>query len=135
MSGSLAKILVVDDEPHVLDGLERTLRREVTLTRATSAREALEFAKDYEFAVVLTDLSMPGVDGWELIKALHTVSPLTICVVLTGQLEAVMPRVRPENLYALLHKPCSHDKLIDTLQAAVAEYVIRRSGGPSEKLA
>lgn len=125
MRDVLAKILVVDDEPAVLDGLRRTLWKEAELTFAHSAREALEWAKDFEFAVVLTDLAMPGINGYELIEALRTVSPRSVCVVLTGQVKVPYPNGLPENVFQCLHKPCDVALLIQTLHGALAEFVLR----------
>jgi YesN/AraC family two-component response regulator len=127
MSGSLPRILVVDDEQAVLDGLRRTLHKEVHLTMATSARQAIEYAKDHEFAVVLTDLAMPETDGYDLIRALATISPRTICVVLTGNVKSPFSDGLPGNVFKCLFKPCDVETLVRTLHGALAEFVLRSS--------
>lgn len=109
----------------MLDGLRRTLHKEAELTLSKSAREALELAKDYEFAVVLTDLAMPETNGYELITALSKISPRSICVVLTGQVKNPFPDGLPRNVFKCLHKPCDVNHLVDTLHGALAEFVLR----------
>src|SRR5882762_7838100 len=68
------KILVVDDEPNVLEALADTLVEDGhTVLRAASGRDALALLDGGERVdVVITDLGMPGMTGWELARALRT---------------------------------------------------------------
>ena len=64
------KILFVDDEPNILDGLRRMLRsmrKEFELCFAENARDALEMMDQHEFDVVISDMRMPGMDGADLL--------------------------------------------------------------------
>ena len=61
-----AKILLVDDRPENLFTLERLLERpSVTIMKAASGNEALGMVLDHDFALVLMDVQMPEMDGFE----------------------------------------------------------------------
>ena len=77
------KILLVDDEPNVLDGFRRTLGREFTLETAVGGQEALALMDKGPYAVVVSDMRMPGMDGVQLLSRVKTQSPDTIRVMLT----------------------------------------------------
>ena len=66
------KILFVDDEPRVLDGLRRQLRRRFQIETANSAKEGLALLKrDGPYAVAVSDLRMPIMDGYETTKKIR----------------------------------------------------------------
>jgi CheY-like chemotaxis protein len=80
-----ARILIVDDEPFVRDLLEKVLRRgghEVVAT--ANAAEALEKLRTSRFDLVLTDVVMPGMDGFDLLRRVKTSHPEIKVIVLTG---------------------------------------------------
>ncbi|MCK5334660.1 MAG: response regulator, partial [Gammaproteobacteria bacterium] len=63
------KILIVDDEPHVLHGYKRALRKRFKIDTAPGGKEALEkVTKDGPYAIVVSDMRMPGMSGLELQK-------------------------------------------------------------------
>jgi len=58
------KILLVDDDPNILDGFKRQLRKLYPITTASGGEEGLQaVSEDGPFAVVVSDLRMPGMDG------------------------------------------------------------------------
>ncbi len=62
----VANVLLVDDKPENLFALERILEDlDCRLFKATSGQEALRLVKDYDFALVLLDVQMPDMDGFE----------------------------------------------------------------------
>jgi len=63
-----ATILIVDDEPRVLDALEAVLAAEFRVLRAGSGPAALELLRRNDVAVVLTDYKMPGMTGVEMLR-------------------------------------------------------------------
>jgi len=128
MAGSKGKILIVDDDVFTLDALRRNLMREADVVTALSGSDALNLAKGGDFAVVLTDLMMPGMNGYELVAELNIHSPQTICVVLTGKLESPFPNGLPPNVLLWLQKPVGIDKLVQVLHSALAEFVLRSVG-------
>ena len=79
------KILFVDDEPAVLEGYKRALHKEFQPDTAVGAQEALTtIAKNGPYAVVVSDMRMPDMDGVQLLSRISTISPTTVRVMLTG---------------------------------------------------
>lgn len=81
----MAAILLVDDEPDFLEGLTRLLTWEgFAITAAGSGAEALARLAETPFSLVITDQSMPGMDGLSLTRALRTAGHLTPVIILTA---------------------------------------------------
>lgn len=73
---TLARILLVDDEPHVLDGLRRLLRTEFAVDTAADPALALERIRNAgPYAVVLSDFQMPQMNGARFLAAARAASP------------------------------------------------------------
>jgi signal transduction histidine kinase/CheY-like chemotaxis protein len=83
-------ILLVDDDPGVANLLERTLRRHYTLTVARSPQEALERAAALgdRLAMVVSDYTMPGMSGIELLNRLRAATPTLAALLLTAEPDA-----------------------------------------------
>jgi DNA-binding NtrC family response regulator len=119
-----ARILLVDDEPRVLEGLRRGLRDHFHVTTAGSAVAGLAVvraaAPDDPFAVVVSDLRMPGMDGVAFLEAVRAVAPLAARVLLTGRadLDTAAAAVNNAHVYAFLRKPCPPAELLATLRRA-----------------
>jgi response regulator RpfG family c-di-GMP phosphodiesterase len=119
------RILIVDDEALVLEGLRRQLRAHFEVTAATQPRRALELvASNGQFDVVVSDLRMPGMDGIALLSAIRNLSPDTVRVLLTGyaDLEASIAAVNEGNIFRFLNKPCPTEVLVGALEAAVNQH-------------
>ncbi|MEN8189379.1 MAG: response regulator [Thermodesulfobacteriota bacterium] len=81
-------ILFVDDEKNILQGLRRMLyakSREWELIFALSGKEALTIMDGKEIGVVISDMRMPGMNGYELLKSVREQHPEIIRIMLTGQ--------------------------------------------------
>ena len=80
-----AKILVVDDEPHIRELFHDALsRRGYEVMTTDSGAEALTLAQTHEFDVVFLDIKMPGMNGVEALKALLGINPSATYVMITG---------------------------------------------------
>ncbi|HKI32876.1 MAG TPA: response regulator [Gemmataceae bacterium] len=117
------RVLFVDDEPNVLEGLRRMLRplrHEWEMAFASGGPEALELLDRAAFDVVVTDMRMPGMDGAQLLAQVRGRHPNLVRIVLTGQSsrEAVLRAVRVA--HRQLNKPCDSDELRTTIQRACA---------------
>jgi len=117
------RILFVDDEPMVLQGLERSLRSargEWQMEFANGGPEALQMMENSCFDVVITDMRMPGMDGAQLLELVKGRFPRTLRMVLSGQSdrETILRSVGPTHQY--LSKPCDVEELRQKLTRAFA---------------
>jgi HD-like signal output (HDOD) protein len=115
------RILFVDDEPRILEGLEDMLmryRREWDMSFATGGREALERMRDAPFDVIVTDMRMPEMDGAALLRAVMAEHPETVRIVLSGysEMQAAMRAVPVAHQF--LHKPCEPELLEGVINRA-----------------
>lgn len=86
VAGGTAKpfILVVDDEPDMLDFIERVTRRRYEVTRCANGEDALALLGEREFEVLITDHKMPRMTGLELLERLGDRFPRMVRVLLSG---------------------------------------------------
>jgi CheY-like chemotaxis protein len=119
------KILLVDDEPNILDGYRRILSREFVMETALGGEQAMKLAEENgPFAVVVSDMRMPGMDGIQLLSQIKMRSPDTIRVMLTGNadMETAIHAINEGSIFRFLNKPCSREMLGKTLTAALVQY-------------
>ncbi len=139
----MKRILFVDDEPRILEGLQNLLRRQRRkwdMVFALGGEHALEELKKAPFDVIVTDMRMPGIDGAALLREVQQTHKNTVRIVLSGytELEAAL-RVVPV-AHQFLTKPCSPEVLENvveracTLQALVSNEVLLQTIGKIEKL-
>src|SRR5262249_31077097 len=80
-----AQVLLVDDEPVILDVLARVLAKNGhEIAQAKDGETAVKLVWERGFHVVITDKNLPGMSGLELIKQVKELSPDTDCVMMTG---------------------------------------------------
>ncbi len=119
------KILLVDDDQNILDGYRRSLGREFVMETASGGPQALELAThNGPYAVVVSDMRMPGMDGIELLSKIKTLSAETIRVMLTGNAEigTAINAINEGSIFRFLTKPCSREVMAKTLTAALVQY-------------
>jgi response regulator RpfG family c-di-GMP phosphodiesterase len=122
---SYARVLLVDDEQRVLEGLRRTLQPEFDAEIAHGPEEGLDLmAEGGPFAVVVSDLRMPMMDGVKFLARVKTTSPDTIRVMLTGQadINAAIASVNEGEIFRFLTKPCPPMIFRRTISAAIEQY-------------
>ena len=119
------KILCVDDDPNVLHALARQYGRRFNICTALGCENGIEALRDCgPFAVVVSDLRMPGLDGIRFLSLANRMSPDTVLVMLTGQGDPLSEReaMRDGRVFEFLTKPCPQDKMEKTLEAALERY-------------
>lgn len=119
------RILFVDDELNVLDAYRRNMRSRYDVFTAESAAAGLQvLGESSPFAVVVSDYNMPIMNGIEFLRNVKNLIPDSIRIMLTGQadLQSAINAVNEGNIFRFLTKPCSHEFLIKTLEAAVEQY-------------
>ncbi|MGW8302624.1 MAG: HDOD domain-containing protein [Desulfobacterales bacterium] len=112
------RIIFVDDEPMVLKGLQRTLRKmrgEWEMTFASSSKEALDVLDSGSFDVIVSDLRMPQMDGMQLLAEVKNRHPQVVRIILSGQVEQESTFKSVQIAHQSLSKPCDADILKHTL--------------------
>ncbi|MFN8647553.1 MAG: response regulator [Gemmatimonadales bacterium] len=125
MTPPLPRVLCVDDERHVLEGLGRVLRREFEIVPAVGGAAAVALLQgDHRFDVVLSDMRMPGVDGVAVLGAARRLAPDATRVLLTGHadLRAAVAAVNEGQIFRFLTKPCPPEVLGTALRQAVEQH-------------
>jgi len=117
-TGSMRRILVVDDERDVREVLRRALRRRgYAVETAENGAEALDLSKGPGFDAVLADLSMPELGGIDLVRHLRSTSPRTAIIVLSGHIGCLEgSRLRRMGVSEVLRKPVGMDRLLQVLR-------------------
>jgi DNA-binding NtrC family response regulator len=114
------EVLVVDDEPQMLIAIHETLRREgYSITTAGSAREALCRLREKFYHLVITDMRMPEMTGFDLLKKVKASTPQTPVVLLTayGTIQNAVDAM----------KQGAFDYLLKPFSSASLESVVRRA--------
>lgn len=117
-----ANILFVDDEPAILQTLQRFMRNsQYQCFFANSGTEALELMEDSLIDVVVSDMKMPEMNGEELLREISGRYPETIRIVLSGYAEdeLVMGALNEGHIWGFVHKPWNNEELKQILDHAV----------------
>lgn len=119
------KVLFVDDEPNVLQAYSRSLRKHFQITTATCGEEALSLIDLQDpFAVVVSDMRMPGMDGVTLLAQMKQVSPETVRIMLTGNADqqTAIDAVNQGDIFRFLNKPCSPEDMARSVDAGIEQH-------------
>ena len=119
------RILLVDDEPNVLNALRRVFRQEnYAVTMASGGQEALALLRKEPFHLMISDYMMPGMNGAELLKQVKALKPEIIRIMLTGHADtgAVMGAINEGAVYKFILKPWNDDDLRVTVALALEQY-------------
>jgi response regulator RpfG family c-di-GMP phosphodiesterase len=119
------KILFVDDDPNLLAGIQRQLRKQFAIETALGAEQGLEaLRRPGPFAVVVSDLRMPGMDGIQFLSRVRKASPDTVRMMLTGNadLQAAIEAVNEGNIFRFMTKPCPPEILARGLQQGLSQH-------------
>jgi HD-like signal output (HDOD) protein len=119
----MRRVLFVDDEPKILEGLQRMLRsmrNEWEMEFAIGGPAALELLNAGSFDVIVTDMRMPAMDGAQLLAQVREFHPQIVRIVLSGHSdqEMILSSVGPAHQY--LSKPCDAELLKETVRRACA---------------
>ncbi len=120
---TLKRILFVDDEPKILEGLQRMLRpmRDAwEMKFAEGSEAALADLKERQFDVVVTDMRMPGMDGAKLLSEVRHDYPHIVRIVLSGHSDQELILSSVGQAHQYLSKPCDPEVLKQTITRACA---------------
>ena len=130
MSEARAKILCVDDEPYLLEALRRQLFKRFEAYSAASGALALQLIESHgPFAVVVSDMRMPQMNGAQLLAAVRERAPDTSRILLTGhtELDTAIAAVNDGQIFRFLCKPCEPAQLRCAVEAGVEQHALRRA--------
>ncbi|MBU4055172.1 MAG: response regulator, partial [Proteobacteria bacterium] len=119
------KVLFVDDEINVLEGIRRQLRTVHDTTIALGPQKGLQAVKEHgPFAVIVSDLRMPEMDGIEFLKKVREKHPDTVRMILTGNadLKAAIEAVNEGSVFRFLTKPCHTTALSMAVSTGIEQY-------------
>jgi DNA-binding NtrC family response regulator len=115
------KLLVVDDEPDMLDFIERGLRRRFSVTRTNSPEAALELLSSGKYEILITDQQMPKVSGLDLLERVSRRHPSLVRILISGFTEVpdVQDAVARGTIHNYILKPVDTKKLLQAIDDAI----------------
>jgi response regulator RpfG family c-di-GMP phosphodiesterase len=119
------RVLLVDDDERLLTAAKRVLRKELDLDVAVGAKEAIAvLSKNPPYQVIISDQSMPDINGIALLKKVAERWPNTVRIMLTGNADQDTAReaVNTGQVFRFIRKPCQPDQLLEAIVAAVKHY-------------
>ncbi|MCG5051995.1 MAG: response regulator [Myxococcales bacterium] len=122
------KVLVVDDEPEVIEGLKVALRKEpYEVIGAHSAAEARVILSREPVGAIVVDERMPGQSGSEFLAELAKEQPHLPKIMLTGHadLQVAVRSINEGRVFRLLQKPCETDELAMAIRDALRKHAVK----------
>lgn len=119
-AAALADILVIDDEVAVNNNIRKILAKKgFNIDQAVTKSEALDKIENRNYKLVLLDLKIPGVNGLELLKAIHDQRPDTMVIIITGY-ASIETAVESSRLGAIAYipKPFTPDEIRNATEKA-----------------
>ncbi len=120
-----SKVLFVDDDAMVLAGLKRQLRNKFRIETALSGEEGLKrIEENGPYAVIVSDFSMPGMNGIEFLCRVKETDPDSIRMMLTGSadMSTAIQAVNEGSIFQFHPKPCPADTLGQAIQSGIDVY-------------
>lgn len=120
------KVLLVDDDARFLDAYKRDLKDEFTIVTALGNAQGLAEINDQgPYAIVVSDLNLPGMNGVQFLSRVKEISPETVCVLLAGQddLETAIKAINDGNIFRFLTKPFKPHVLAKTINAGLRQFI------------
>ncbi len=121
MTGKQSSILVVDDDPYVLESISILLRAlGFTVRTCNNANAAVQEIQRAPVDVVLTDIKMPGLNGVELLGMIHNYDPQIPVILMTAyaELDVAVDAIK-KGAFDFITKPYNADYLLHTIEKAV----------------
>ena len=119
------KVLFVDDEPNVLQSIRRSLRKSFDVDTAEGGQEALDkIASNGSYAVIVSDMRMPGMNGVEFLSEAKKRAPDTVRMMLTGNADqqTAVDAVNHGDIFRFMNKPCGPDELTTALNSGIRQH-------------
>jgi CheY-like chemotaxis protein len=124
-SPDLPRVLFVDDEPQVLQGIAVNLRRGFQVVTAPSGEAAIQLLrKDTSFSVIVSDMRMPGMNGATFLAQARVLAPASVRMLLTGysDVQSAIAAVNDGQIFRFMTKPCPAETMTRILHEGLEQY-------------
>ncbi|MCF7913550.1 MAG: response regulator [Spirochaetaceae bacterium] len=124
------KVLFVDDEREILRALKRRFRKETfSLYTAGGGEEALEFLKNNNVQVIISDARMAGMNGIELLSEVKGIKPDITRIIFSGYVETeeLMDAINKAEVFRFIAKPWDEEELLRFIFEGIEHYYSKRS--------
>lgn len=113
-------VLLIDDEERILRSLKMILRSDYRVLSTTEPQQALEYLRQENVHVIISDQRMPEMLGIELLRQAKEISPNTMRLLLTGysDLNAIIGSINEGEIYRFISKPWQQEELLSTVEEA-----------------
>jgi response regulator RpfG family c-di-GMP phosphodiesterase len=119
------KILFVDDEPNLLNGFQRNMRKEFVLDIALGGEPGLQMMQERgPYAIIVSDMQMPGMNGLDFLAKVEAMAPDTVRMMLTGNADqkTAVDAVNRGHIFRFITKPCKMELMAEMLKAGLKQY-------------
>jgi len=122
-------VLIVDDEPDILDSLALSLEMDYEVLTATNGLDGLDLLAKHQVALIISDQRMPKMTGVEFLAKAQEVSPNSVCMMLTGfaDFDAIIEAVNKGQIYRYISKPWEPADLEIDVRQAIERYEMQSS--------
>lgn len=129
MTTEKPRLLLVDDEVHITSALNRLFRLDYSVTCCDNAEQALTRLATDDYAVIVSDMRMPRMDGATLLAKARKLKPDTVRILLTGQsdLPSIVRAINEGQIFNYISKPWDNKQLSRTLKTAVEHYQLQHA--------
>jgi response regulator RpfG family c-di-GMP phosphodiesterase len=120
-----AKVLFVDDDENILAAFQRNLRKQFQIDTASGGQPGLDAIQNRgPYAVVVSDMRMPGMDGIDFLSRVKSNAPETVRIMLTGNgdLQTAVKAVNEGSIFRFMTKPCSTEAFAETISAGLQQH-------------
>jgi len=117
-------ILIVDDEQHILNSINRTLRKEYNVILALDGQSALQILREQKIATIIADQRMPKLSGSDFLQKAKLIRPNAVRIIITGytDIKAIIQAVNEGSIYYYIEKPWEPEELKIIVKGAVERY-------------
>lgn len=122
-------ILIVDDEPDILDSLRLSLEEDYGVLTSTNGPEALEMLSENKVSLIISDQRMPKMTGVEFLAEAEALSPSTVRMMLTGfaDFDAIVGAINKGQVYRYISKPWEPEDLAIDVRTAIERFDMQDS--------
>jgi DNA-binding NtrC family response regulator len=123
----VSTLLLIDDDPTVVGILYELLCENYECHTADRAEQALQYVEVQKYDVVITDISMPGLGGFEILKHLNERQPATPVIIISGMGDEEKDRLISMGAFAFFRKPFRLEEVEDAIVRAIASKSAKQS--------